>query len=45
MIGTSLCILFDCYCQNLISGGGTGHQVMSPHKFDFFLIFPSFLRS
>ena len=39
------CVFFDCYCSSLISGMKTGHQAMSPPKFEIFLIFPYFLRS
>ena len=40
-----LCVLFDCYYQRLISGRRTGHQVISPPKFEIFLIFLNFLGS
>ena len=40
------CVLFDCYCQSLISGWEAEHNVstMSQPKFEIFLIFPNFLR-
>ena len=38
-------MLFDSYCQRLISGGETWRWAASPLIFDIFLIFPNFLRS
>ena len=40
-----LCMFLDCYYQSLISGREIGHQTMSPHIFEIFLIFFYFLRS
>ena len=42
---TYFCILFDCYCQSLISRGETGRWAISPSKFEIFLLFPNFLSA
>ena len=33
------CVLVECYCWGLISGGETGRWAMSPPKSEIFLIF------
>ena len=42
--GIYFCILFDCYCHNLIFGRETGYYAMFPPTFNIFLIFANFLR-
>ena len=38
-------LFFNCFCQGVVSGRETGRWTMSPASFEFFLIFPNFLRS
>ena len=43
--GIYFCVVFNCYCQSLISRRETRYLATCLCKFEIFLIFPNFLRS